>query len=132
MFVAAEFALTSVDRSKVTRSAREGDRRAKNVAVRQLSFQLSGAQLGITICSLLLGFVAEPVIATALESMLHWFGLPDGAVDPVSLVLALLLATIAQMLCGELVPQNLAVARPLAVAPAIVPLQRGFSRICGG
>lgn len=132
LFVAAEFALTSVDRSKVSRLAGEGDRRAKNVlvAVRQLSFQLSGAQLGITICSLLLGFVAEPVIATALESMFQWFGLPEGAVDPVSLVLALLLATIAQMLFGELVPQNLALARPLAVARKIVPLQRGFSRIC--
>jgi CBS domain containing-hemolysin-like protein len=79
---------------------------------------------------LLLGFVAEPVIATALESMFQWFGLPEGAVDPVSLVLALLLATIAQMLFGELVPQNLALARPLAVARKIVPLQRGFSRIC--
>jgi CBS domain containing-hemolysin-like protein len=132
LFVAAEFALTSVDRSKVTRLAGEGDRRAKNVlvAVRELSFQLSGAQLGITICSLLLGFVAEPVIATALESMFHWFGLPAGAVAPVSLVLALGLATIAQMLFGELVPQNLALARPLAVARAIVPLQRGFTRIC--
>jgi CBS domain containing-hemolysin-like protein len=132
LFVAAEFALTSVDRSKVTRLAGEGDRRARNVlvAMRELSFQLSGAQLGITICSLLLGFVAEPVIATALESMFHWFGLPEGAVAPVSLVLALLLATIAQMLFGELVPQNLALARPLAVARRIVPLQRGFSRLC--
>jgi CBS domain containing-hemolysin-like protein len=132
LFVAAEFALTSVDRSKVTRLAGEGDRRAQNVlaAVRELSFQLSGAQLGITICSLLLGFVAEPVIATALESMFHAFGLPAGAVDPVSLVLALLLATVAQMLFGELVPQNLALARPLGVARAIVPLQRAFSRIC--
>ncbi|MDT4910713.1 MAG: magnesium and cobalt exporter, family [Pseudonocardiales bacterium] len=132
LFVAAEFALTSVDRSKLTRLASEGDRRAQNVlaAVRELSFQLSGAQLGITICSLLLGFVAEPVIASALESMFHAFGLPAGAVKPVSLALALLVATIAQMLFGELIPQNLALARPLGVARAIVPLQRGFSRIC--
>jgi CBS domain containing-hemolysin-like protein len=132
LFVAAEFALTSVDRSKVNRLASEGDRRAQSVltAVRELSFQLSGAQLGITVCSLLLGFVAEPVIASALESMFHAFGLPAGAVDPVSLALALLLATIAQMLFGELLPQNLALARPLGVARAIVPLQRGFARIC--
>ena len=132
LFVAAEFALTSVDRSKVNRLASDGDRRAKSVltAVRELSFQLSGAQLGITVCSLLLGFVAEPVIASALESMFHAFGLPAGAVDPASLVLALLLATIAQMLFGELIPQNLALARPLGVARAIVPLQRGFVRIC--
>jgi CBS domain containing-hemolysin-like protein len=131
-FVAAEFSLTSVDRSRVTRLSSAGDRRAQSVlaAVRELSFQLSGAQLGITICSLLLGFVAEPVIATALESIFHAFGLPAGAVDPVSLALALLLATIAQMLFGELIPQNLALARPLGVARAIVPVQRAFSRIC--
>lgn len=132
LFVAAEFALTSVDRSKVTRMAEQGDERAQQVlvAVRELSFQLSGAQLGITVCSLLLGFVAEPVIATDLESMFHSFGLPAGAVDPISLALALLLATIVQMLFGELVPQNLALARPLAVARAIVPLQRLFARGC--
>lgn len=131
-FVAAEFALTAVDRSKVARLADEGDKRAQNVlvAVRELSFQLSGAQLGITVCSLLLGFVAKPVIATVLEPMFESSGLAAGAVEPVSLALALLLATIVQMLLGELVPQNLALARPLAVARAIVPAQRLFARVC--
>lgn len=132
LFVAAEFALTSVDRQKITKLAAAGDRRAQIVlkSVRELSFQLSGAQLGITVCSLLLGFVAQPVIAEALRSGFFGLGMPDGAVGPVSVGLALLLATIAQMLFGELVPQNLALAKPIAVARAIAPLQRGFARVC--
>jgi CBS domain containing-hemolysin-like protein len=133
LFVAAEFGLTSVDRIAVSRLAAQGDRRAEIVerATRQLSFQLSGAQLGITVCSLLLGFVAEPVIASALEPVVRGVGLPDGAVDPTALVLALALATIAQLLFGELVPQNLALARPLSTTRAIVPIQVRFSRACG-
>ncbi|HVQ96089.1 MAG TPA: hemolysin family protein [Mycobacteriales bacterium] len=132
LFVAVEFALTSVDRSRVTRLAESGDRRARGVlgAIRDLSFQLSGAQLGITLCSLLLGFVAEPVIASALRSGLQGAGWTGGAVRPVAVGLALLLATVAQMLLGELVPQNLAISRPLPVARAIIPLQRGFARLC--
>jgi CBS domain containing-hemolysin-like protein len=131
LFVAAEFGLTAVDRARVTRLAESGDRRAAAVlqALRELSFQLSGAQLGITVCSLALGFVAEPVVAEALEPALHAVGL-SGAAEPVAVVLALLLATVAQMLLGELVPQNLAISRPLPVARAVVPLQRRFSRAC--
>jgi len=131
LFVAAEFGLTAVDRARVTRLAESGDRRARAVlgAVRELSFQLSGAQLGITVCSLLLGFVAEPVVATALEPVLAAVGLSSGA-EPVAVVLALLLATVVQMLLGELVPQNLAISRPLPTARAVVPLLRGFSRVC--
>ncbi len=132
LFVAAEFGLTSVDRARLGRLADAGDRRAKAVqrATRELSFQLSGAQLGITVCSLLLGFVAEPVIASALEAAFRALGLPHSAVEPVALVLALALATVAQMLFGELVPQNLALARPLPTTRAIVPFQLGFTRVC--
>jgi CBS domain containing-hemolysin-like protein len=99
-------------------------------AVRELSFQLSGAQLGITVCSLLLGFVAGPVVAAALDSAFAAVGFAGRAVRPVAVVLALLLATVAQMLLGELVPQNLAISRPLPVARAVVPLLRAFSRVC--
>lgn len=129
-FVAGEFSLTAVDRGKLARLAREGDRRARSVlaATRELSYQLSAAQLGITICSLLLGFVAEPVVARALEPVLRALGISEAAAHPVALVVALLLATLAQMLFGELVPQNLALARPLAVGRAIGPMLRGFAR----
>ncbi|MEO8888367.1 MAG: hemolysin family protein [Jatrophihabitantaceae bacterium] len=130
LFVAAEFALTSVDRSKLERRAETGDRRAVAVrrAVGQLSYQLSAAQLGITICSLLLGFVAEPVVADVLRPLARSLGLPGGAVEPTAVVVALLLATLAQMLFGELVPQNLAISRPLAVARAVIPVQRAWAR----
>jgi CBS domain containing-hemolysin-like protein len=132
LFVAAEFGLTAVDRARVARLAESGDRRARAVlrAVRELSFQLSGAQLGITVCSLLLGFVAEPVVAAALQAGFAGVGLSGAAVEPVAVVLALLLATVAQMLFGELVPQNLAISRPLPTARAVIPLQTGFARVC--
>jgi CBS domain containing-hemolysin-like protein len=128
LFVAAEFAFTSVDRTKVKRLAETGDRRAARVqaATRELSFQLSGAQLGITLCSLLLGFVAEPVIAAAFEAPLHAVGVES---ELAALGLALLVATLAQMLLGELVPQNLAISRPLPTALAIAAFQRGFARL---
>ncbi|MGH8962422.1 MAG: hemolysin family protein [Jatrophihabitantaceae bacterium] len=129
LFVAAEFALTSVDRARLERRAQTGDRRAVAVrhAVGQLSYQLSAAQLGITICSLLLGFVAEPVVADVLRPLARTVGLPHAAADVGAVVVALLLATLAQMLFGELVPQNLAISRPLAVARAVIPLQRGWA-----
>jgi CBS domain containing-hemolysin-like protein len=134
LFVAAEFALTSVDRSKVQRLADEGNAAAGRVltSVHELSFQLSGAQLGITLCSLSLGFVAEPVIADALLPVMDGTGLPHRTADAVALVLALLLATLAQMLFGELVPQNLAISRPLPTALAVTPPMRAFSRLFRG
>lgn len=130
VFVAAEFGLTSVDRTQIATAAAEGDRRALTVqrATRMLSFELSGAQLGITISSLLLGFVAEPVIADSLHPLLEGLGL-ERATDTVAVVVALALATVAQLLFGELVPQNLALARPLGTSRAIVPLLLGFTRV---
>jgi CBS domain containing-hemolysin-like protein len=129
VFVAAEFGLTSVDRARVARDASAGDRRAGAVyrATSMLSFQLSGAQLGITICSLLLGFVAEPVISQAIHPLMTAIGL-GRASEATALILGLLLATVAQMLFGELVPQNLALARSLATSRRIVPLLLGFTR----
>jgi CBS domain containing-hemolysin-like protein len=129
LFVAAEFSLTSVDRTKLKRLADTDHRRAARVlaTTRELSFHLSGAQLGITLCSLLLGFVAGPVIATAIDPVFAALGLPES--DAAPLVTALVLATFAQMLFGELVPQNLAISRPLPTALAITPFQRGFSRL---
>ncbi|MPZ59804.1 MAG: DUF21 domain-containing protein [Propionibacteriales bacterium] len=131
LFVASEFSLTSVDRARVKRMAATDDRRAARVlaATRELSFHLSGAQLGITVCSLLLGFVAEPVVASALHPLFDELGLPDRGTEALAIGMALLLATIAQMLFGELVPQNLAISRPLRTALAIAPFQRGFSRL---
>lgn len=131
LFVAAEFSLTSVDRARLSRLAASGHRGARRVlaATSELSFQLSGAQLGITLSSLLLGFVAEPVIARVLEPLLELVHIPDSATTVIAVVVAVILATVGQMLFGELVPQNLAIARPMGVALRITPWQRGFSRV---
>jgi CBS domain containing-hemolysin-like protein len=114
-FVAGEFAIVAVERAKVERLAGEGDRRARRVlrSLRNLSFELSGAQLGITVTSLVLGAIAEPTIARLLEPLFvvaPW--IPSGVVLPISLAVALVLAVATQMVFGELVPKNLAIARP--------------------
>src|SRR6478735_1822659 len=81
VFVAAEFSLTALERSTVDAHARDGDRRARQVqrAHRTLSFQLSGAQLGITITTLATGYIAEPVVARLLRPLLDAIGIPAGA-----------------------------------------------------
>lgn len=129
VFVAAEFSLTALERSTVDSNARTGDRRDKLVqrAHRTLSFQLSGAQLGISITTLATGFLAEPVLSKLLTPLLESMRLPAGAVQGVSLVLAILLATSLSMVFGELVPKNLAVARPVWTARASAGPQLLFS-----
>ena len=110
-FVAVEFSLIAVDRSRMEQQAAEGSWRAKAVvkALRRLSFHLSGAQLGITLVSLILGFLAEPLLAKLLDPVLEPF---VGTGSTLSIILALVFATVAQMVLGELIPKNLAIAGP--------------------
>ncbi|WP_026422221.1 hemolysin family protein [Actinokineospora inagensis] len=131
VFVAAEFSLTTLERNQVDRHAEQvGDRRALTIARahRTLSFHLSGAQLGITITTLITGYIAKPALAALIEPAVSWF-LPEGAADVVALVLALLLATALSMVFGELVPKNLAIARPLPTARAVAGIQAVFSSV---
>ncbi|CAM3064531.1 hemolysin family protein [Skermania piniformis] len=118
LFVAAEFSLTALERSVVEAHARDGDRRARLVqrAQRSLSFQLSAAQLGITITTLITGYLAEPVLAQLFEPALSALGLGTGPTTALALALALILATSLSMVCGELVPKNVAIAEPMATA----------------
>lgn len=112
-FVAAEFALVSVDRTKVDERAKSGSRSARQVQrlLSRLSYHLSGAQLGITVTSLLLGALAEPAVASVIEPPLVAI---FGSVAPGwSIALALLIATAVQMVLGELVPKALATSHPL-------------------
>ena len=114
-FVAAEFAIVAVDRSLVERKAREGERPAKRIlaSLRNLSFELSGAQLGITVTSLIVGAIAEPTVARFIEPMVSSLPLVSvTSAAAVSLTIAFILATGASMVFGELVPKNLAIARP--------------------
>jgi CBS domain containing-hemolysin-like protein len=128
--VAGEFALTALERSTVDAHVQQaGDRRAHHVkhAHSTLSFQLSGAQVGITITTLITGYIAEPAIARLIRPGLDAVGLPDAAVGGVSLGIALALATALSMLFGELVPKNLAIARPLPTARQVAGLLNAFS-----
>jgi CBS domain containing-hemolysin-like protein len=131
VFVAAEFSLTALERSTVDANARDGGWRDGVVqkAHKSLSFQLSGAQLGISITTLATGYLAEPVVARLLMTPLTAVGLPEGWVDGVALVLALLIATSLSMVFGELVPKNLAVAKPTATARWAAPVQWWFSKM---
>jgi CBS domain containing-hemolysin-like protein len=132
-FVAAEFSLVTVDRATVEQAAETGDKRAEGVrsALRTLSTELSSAQVGITLTNLLIGFLAEPAIADLIRPGLEDVGITGDASTGVSLVIALVASTAVTMIFGELVPKNLAIARPLATARAVQGLQRGFTQVMG-
>ncbi|MEU8136550.1 hemolysin family protein [Streptodolium elevatio] len=130
MFVAAEFSLITVERSEVEQRARSGDKSARRVlrGLRTLSFQLSGAQLGITITSLVAGYVAEPALAPLLEPVIRAIpGVGDSVARHVKAPLALVIAAAVQMVLGELVPKNASIARPYGVAAVAGPFQTAFS-----
>jgi CBS domain containing-hemolysin-like protein len=120
-FVAQEFAYVAVDRERLRVLADEGDaaaRRALGVTQR-LSFVLSGSQVGITVTALLAGYVAEPYLGEGTAELLGATGLPETVTTSISMVFALLFATVVQMVLGELAPKNLAIAKPEAVARAL-------------
>lgn len=123
VFVAVEFAMTGLERSTIDEHARtKGDGTAKLVqkAHGQLSFLLSGAQLGITITTLATGYLAEPILAKFFNPLLELMGLSEAAAMPIALVLSLIVATVLSMVFGELVPKNLAITNPLDAARATV------------
>ncbi|WP_217143803.1 hemolysin family protein [Streptomyces sp. AC627_RSS907] len=132
LFVAAEFSLTTVERGDLEDAAESGDRRAVAAlrAVRSLTLQLSGAQLGITVTSLVIGMLAEPSIAALLRGPLTATGL-GGAASTVATVLGVTVSTVVLMVVGELVPKNWAISRPLAVAKVVAGPQRGFTTAFG-
>ena len=117
-FVAGEFGIIAVDRSRIEQLSGEGNKQAQSTlaALKELSFHLSGAQLGITITSLVVGFIAEPTVGRLLEPLVEATGLPEQTSFVVSVVLALGLATAVEMVVGELVPKNIAIAKPLETA----------------
>ncbi|WP_030565924.1 hemolysin family protein [Streptomyces aureocirculatus] len=122
-FVGAEFALISVRRSQIEPHAEDGDRRAKSVlwGLRHVSVLMAAAQLGITLCTLVLGVVAEPAIAHLLEPVFNGVGVPHGLVHPISFVIALAVATYLHMLLGEMIPKNIALAEPVRSALLLGP-----------
>ena len=132
-FVAQEFAFMAVDRSRLKARAATGDVTAQRAlkVTRRTSFMLSGAQLGITVTGLLVGYVAEPLIGDALGQLLGGVGVPTAVGVGVGTVLALVFSTIVQMLFGELFPKNLAIARPEPVADRLARSTLGYLRVTG-
>ncbi len=123
-FVAVEFALVAADRQRLKAQVEAGNRRAKvaTAVLRRMSFHLSGAQLGITITSLLLGALAEPLVARWIDPLIEPIvGQPDSLA---SILIALFLATVFQMVLGELVPKNIAIAKPNPTALILSPAAR--------
>lgn len=120
-FVAQEFAYMSVDRTQLRARAEEGDKRAVRALsiTNRTSFMLSGAQLGITVTGLLVGFVAEPLVGQALGVLLGGVGVPTAVSVGAGTVLALALSTIVQMIFGELFPKNYTIAAPMKSSLAL-------------
>ncbi|MGW0962654.1 hemolysin family protein [Streptomyces gelaticus] len=131
-FVGAEFALISVRRSQIEPAAEAGNRRARSVVwgLEHVSALLAAAQLGITLCTLVLGIVAEPAFAHLLEPVFDAVGVPHELIHPISFVIALSVATYLHMLLGEMVPKNIALAEPVRAAlllgPPLVALARAL------
>ncbi|WP_372734642.1 hemolysin family protein [Nocardioides sp.] len=131
VFVAAEFSFVTVDRAQIDRDADAGDASAQGVqrALRSLSTQLSGAQVGITVTNLAIGFLAEPAVSGLIRDPLASLGVPEAAVRPTATALGLVLSTILTMIFGELVPKNLAIAKPMATARATQRVMRTFTTV---
>ena len=122
-FVGAEFALISARRDRLEALAEQGKRSAVTVirAGQNLSVMLAGAQLGITICSILLGRVGEPAVAHLLEPLFGLVGVPDAVLHTVSFVIAITFVVVLHVLLGEMVPKNIAIAGPESAAMLLVP-----------
>lgn len=122
-FVGAEFALISARRDRLEALAEQGKKQAVTVmrAAENLSLMLAGAQLGITICSILLGRVGEPAVAHLLEKPFALLGVGDTVLHTVSFIVALAVVVTLHVLLGEMVPKNIAIAGPEATAMLLVP-----------
>jgi CBS domain containing-hemolysin-like protein len=130
-FVGAEFAIITARRDRLEALAAEGRSRAK-AAIRageQLPLLIAGAQLGITICSLLLGYLAEPTIAGLLEGPFDALGIPAAVLHAVGFAIALTLVTMLHTVFGEMVPKNLAITGPERAAMWLVPVHFAFCRV---
>jgi CBS domain containing-hemolysin-like protein len=131
-FVGAEFALTAARRTKLVQLEETGNRRARYAmkSIRELSLMLAGAQLGITMMSLGLGYLAEPAIATLIErALVGLVDLPDTILHSISFVVALSIVVFLHMVVGEMAPKNIAIAEPERSALAIAMPFRAFVNV---
>lgn len=131
LFVASEFALVNLDRAELEARQARGETRLMLTirALKITSTHLSSAQLGITLTTLLTGYTMEPAISTMLRPLLDAWGVPEAAAVPISVTVAMLIATVLSMIIGELVPKNFALALPLATAKLVIPFQTVFTAV---
>ena len=122
-FVGSEFALVSARRDRLEALAEQGKHSAVAVirAGENLSLMLAGAQLGITVCSILLGRISEPAVAHLLEKPFHLVGIPAAVLHTVSFIVALTIVVVLHVLLGEMVPKNIAIAGPESTAMLLIP-----------
>jgi CBS domain containing-hemolysin-like protein len=128
-FVAAEFALVAAKRHRLEKAAAQGSKAAAAAlsGIKELSLMLAGAQLGITLCSLGLGVVSEPLIAGTLTPLFHTLGVPETAAHAIAFVIALLLVTFLHMVLGEMAPKSWAIAHPERSATLLALPFRAFT-----
>lgn len=133
VFVAAEFSLVALDRPTVQGAYDAGHPRAGSVLVslRALSTQLSAAQVGITVTTLIVGYLAQPSLGALIAAGLSRFGWSEAVLSSVSSAVALVLVTVFSMVVGELVPQFLGISAPLETAGVVAGPVRGFSVVAG-
>jgi CBS domain containing-hemolysin-like protein len=122
-FVAQEFAYIAADRVELSRQAAAGDHRAATAirVMKRLSFMLSAAQVGITVTGLVVGYIAEPAVSALIQPLLDVVGVPASAAPAIAVALGFLVATVLQMVLGELAPKNLALAKAESLAKALAP-----------
>ncbi len=132
-FVGAEFAIMAARRSQIEPLAAAGSRRARSTlwAMEHVSVMLACAQLGVTVCSLGIGAVAEPALSHLIEGPFERFGVPDGLVRPAGFTLALAIVVYLHVVLGEMVPKNLAIAGPNRAALLLAPPLVWLSRVLG-
>lgn len=129
-FVATEFALVASRRSQIEPLAQNGSRLARTTltAMENVGSMIAGIQLGVTVCSVLLGAVAEPAVARVIDPLFELTGAPHSVLHPISLVIGLLLVAFCHVVLGEMVPKNLTLVGPeravLFLAPAMLALVR--------
>jgi len=130
-FVAAEFSLIAARRSQLEARAAQGDSRAASAvrSLSELSFMLSASQLGITLCSVLLGYLAEPTLAELLKGPFHDVGLTETAAHSVAFVISLSFVVFLHLVFGEMVPRYLAMSAPDRAALLLAVPMRAFAAL---
>ncbi|MDY5840943.1 MAG: hemolysin family protein [Corynebacterium camporealensis] len=132
-FVAQEFAYMSVDRTQLRARAAEGDKTAERALgiTKKTSFMLSGAQLGITVTGLLIGYAAEPLVGEGLGKILGETGISPALAIGIGTVVALIVSTIASMLFAELFPKNYTIAAPMKSALFLATSTQVYLKLFG-